>query len=166
MSAAAAKSKNDSFKEKEFTFSRVFQEDATQEDLYFVAAQPLVDALLVGKNGLLFTYGVSSAGKSYTMMGAGDGEAQGIVPRVLSVLLERAAAGATLALTCIEVHLENVWRKGTSHRIPNVLATLGWYTTHIRWKNVICQTQRVRNYFSRNSEKLCIGRLSGGQGSC
>ena len=109
VSAAAAKSKNDSFKEKEFTFSRVFQEDATQEDLYFVAAQPLVDALLVGKNGLLFTYGVSSAGKSYTMMGAGDGEAQGIVPRVLSVLLERAAAGATLALTCIEVHLENVY---------------------------------------------------------
>ena len=109
VSAAAAKSKNDSFKEKEFTFSRVFQEDATQEDLYFVAAQPLVDALLVGKNGLLFTYGVSSAGKSYTMMGAGDGESQGIVPRVLSVLLERAAAGATLALTCIEVHLENVY---------------------------------------------------------
>ena len=36
VSTAAAKSKNDSFKEKEYTFSRVFQEDATQEDLYFV----------------------------------------------------------------------------------------------------------------------------------
>jgi len=40
---AAGKAKNDQFKDKAYTFSRVFAEEASQEDLYVTTALPLVE---------------------------------------------------------------------------------------------------------------------------
>lgn len=40
------------------------------KELFDVVANPLVDDLIHGKNGLLFTYGVTGSGKTHTMTGS------------------------------------------------------------------------------------------------
>lgn len=73
-------------RETQYTFKHVFDVDSTQQEVYQTVAQPLVEGLIKGKNGLLFTYGVTSSGKTYTM--AGDKENRGIMPRCLEVLFK------------------------------------------------------------------------------
>ncbi|CDW52510.1 Kinesin domain containing protein [Trichuris trichiura] len=48
------------------------------------AAFELVEGLLQGKNGLLFTYGITGSGKTYTMTGTPDDI--GVLPRCLDVI--------------------------------------------------------------------------------
>jgi hypothetical protein len=60
----------------------------------FFTASPLVDKMIAGQNGLLFAYGITNSGKTYTIQGAPENE--GIVPRMLMDLfgrLERQQAG-------------------------------------------------------------------------
>jgi len=52
--------------------------------VYGSVAQPLVENLLKGRNSLLFTYGVTGSGKTYTM--TGNLKHRGIMPRCLDVL--------------------------------------------------------------------------------
>ncbi|XP_065294894.1 kinesin-like protein KIF23 isoform X2 [Dermacentor albipictus] len=67
-----------------YTFKCVFDTDASQQELFEHVGLPLVSDLLHGKPGLLFTYGITSSGKTYTMTGhPQDG---GILPRCLDVV--------------------------------------------------------------------------------
>ena len=71
-------------KDIEYTFKRVFDENFSQSSLFGVVGLPLVDDLLRGRNGLLFTYGITGSGKTHTMTGTPtDG---GLLPRCLDVL--------------------------------------------------------------------------------
>lgn len=71
-------------KDIEYTFKRVFDDTFTQSSLFRVVGLPLVDDLLRGRNGLLFTYGITGSGKTHTMTGTPtDG---GLLPRCLDVL--------------------------------------------------------------------------------
>lgn len=45
---------------------------------------PLVLDLLQGKNGLLFSYGITNGGKTFTV--SGDHDNPGILPRALDVI--------------------------------------------------------------------------------
>lgn len=76
-------------KETEYTFQAVFSGQSDQRDVYKTVAQPLVESLIRGKNGLLFTYGVTGSGKTYTM--TGNVEHQGIMPRCLDELFKSIA---------------------------------------------------------------------------
>lgn len=71
-------------KEIQTTFARVFKPDVGQREIFNHCALPLVDSLINGKNGLLFTYGVTGSGKTYTM--TGDQQDGGVMPRCLDVL--------------------------------------------------------------------------------
>ncbi|KAF8791806.1 Kinesin-like protein KIF23 like protein [Argiope bruennichi] len=73
-----------SFKEIHYTFQYVFPEATTQKELFENVAYPLVQDLLNGSNGLLFTYGITSSGKTYTM--AGTPQDGGLLPRTLDVI--------------------------------------------------------------------------------
>ncbi|KAJ8252294.1 hypothetical protein COCON_G00216060 [Conger conger] len=76
--------RNGEFKETQYTFKKVFGLKTSQIELFEDVAKPLVDDLLHGKNGLLFTYGVTGSGKTFTMTGsAGQG---GLLPRSLDML--------------------------------------------------------------------------------
>ncbi|XP_017059727.1 kinesin-like protein KIF23 [Drosophila ficusphila] len=75
---------NGAQREIQYIFKHVFQPDATQQDVYASVAQPLVENLLKGRNSLLFTYGVTGSGKTYTM--TGNLRHRGIMPRCLDVL--------------------------------------------------------------------------------
>ena len=47
----------------------MFDEDSTQGAVFDQVGLPLVSDVLQGKNGLLFTYGVTGSGKTHTMLG-------------------------------------------------------------------------------------------------
>ncbi|KRY38460.1 Kinesin-like protein KIF23 [Trichinella spiralis] len=65
-------------------FSYVFDEFVTQQMVFDRVAFELVEDLLQGKNGLLFTYGITGSGKTYTM--TGNPMDIGILPRCLDVI--------------------------------------------------------------------------------
>lgn len=69
-----------------YTFSHVFPPNTTQCDFFTKTTLPLVKDVLVGQNGLLFTYGVTNSGKTYTVQGGADKGAAGILPRSLDVI--------------------------------------------------------------------------------
>ncbi|NXN42328.1 KIF23 protein, partial [Rhinoptilus africanus] len=68
----------------QYSFKEVFGTLVVQKKLFDVVAKPLVEDLIHGKNGLLFTYGVTGSGKTHTMTGSpGDG---GLLPRCLDMI--------------------------------------------------------------------------------
>ncbi|XP_066541784.1 kinesin-like protein KIF23 isoform X2 [Hoplias malabaricus] len=76
--------RNGEFKETQYTFKKVFGLKTTQKELFDDVAKPLVEDLVHCKNGLLFTYGVTGSGKTYTMTGSpGQG---GLLPRSLDMI--------------------------------------------------------------------------------
>ncbi|XP_057344915.1 kinesin-like protein KIF23 isoform X4 [Manis pentadactyla] len=76
--------RNGDYKETQYSFKQVFGTRTTQKELFDVVANPLVDDLIHGKNGLLFTYGVTGSGKTHTMTGSpGEG---GLLPRCLDMI--------------------------------------------------------------------------------
>ncbi|XP_058521599.1 kinesin-like protein KIF23 isoform X3 [Ochotona princeps] len=76
--------RNGDYKETQYSFKQVFGTHTTQKELFNVVACPLVDDLIHGKNGLLFTYGVTGSGKTHTMTGSpGEG---GLLPRCLDMI--------------------------------------------------------------------------------
>ncbi|XP_036592895.1 kinesin-like protein KIF23 isoform X3 [Trichosurus vulpecula] len=76
--------RNGDYKETQYSFKQVFGTLTTQKELFDVVANPLVDDLIHGKNGLLFTYGVTGSGKTHTMTGSpGEG---GLLPRCLDMI--------------------------------------------------------------------------------
>ncbi|WVQ72954.1 hypothetical protein IAR50_002516 [Cryptococcus sp. DSM 104548] len=71
-----------------FSFDQVFPPGTPQSDFFTTTTLPLVDKLLAGENGLMFTYGVSNSGKSYTIQGGSTMEAEqrGVLPRAIDVV--------------------------------------------------------------------------------
>lgn len=80
-------------KEIHTTFSHVFTHDTEQREIFEVVALPLVENLINKKNGLLFTYGVTGSGKTYTM--TGKAQDPGIIPRCLNVIFNTIASYQT-----------------------------------------------------------------------
>ncbi|XP_018415616.1 PREDICTED: kinesin-like protein KIF20A [Nanorana parkeri] len=67
-----------------FTFTKIFGPETTQAEFFDGTMKDLVDSFTQGQNGLVFTYGVTNAGKTFTIQGTPkDG---GILPRSLDVI--------------------------------------------------------------------------------
>ncbi|XP_015273987.1 PREDICTED: kinesin-like protein KIF23 [Gekko japonicus] len=76
--------RNGEYKEVQYSFKEVFGPSGSQRWVFDTVAKPLVEDLIHGKNGLLFTYGVTGSGKTHTMTGSpGDG---GLLPRCLDMI--------------------------------------------------------------------------------
>ncbi|KAJ1596606.1 hypothetical protein NDA14_001636 [Ustilago hordei] len=79
-----------------YTFSKVFssqsasssgaKQDMSQSAFFQQTTLPLVESLLQGESGLMFTYGVTNSGKSHTVMGNDSPGGAGILPRALDVI--------------------------------------------------------------------------------
>ena len=68
----------------------MFDTPAGQAAVFDRVGLPLVTDLLQGKNGLLFTYGVTGSGKTHTMRGTE--EEPGVGPRAIADVIGAAAA--------------------------------------------------------------------------
>ena len=56
-------------KDLRFAFDRVFDETATQVELFENTTKSIIDGVLDGINCSVFAYGATGAGKTYTMLG-------------------------------------------------------------------------------------------------
>lgn len=65
-------------------FTCVFAPFVKQAEVFDRVAFDLVSDVIQGKNGLLFTYGITGSGKTYTMTGCP--QQPGLLPRCLDTL--------------------------------------------------------------------------------
>lgn len=96
-----------------FRFSRVFDLSATQNEVYDVAARPIIDSVVDGFNGTVFAYGQTSSGKTYTMQGPdiGDVETQGIVPRMVRTIFSRIESSSSDIEFSVQVSMAEIYKE-------------------------------------------------------
>ncbi|OMO76685.1 hypothetical protein CCACVL1_15493 [Corchorus capsularis] len=71
-----------------FTFDKVFDHEASQQDI-FVEISQLVQSALDGYKVCIFAYGQTGSGKTYTMMGRPEAqEEKGLIPRSLEQIFQ------------------------------------------------------------------------------
>ena len=106
----------------QYTFSRVFGSSTTQQQLFHEVCEPVcgrvVAALaeangggVVGRhgsaNGVVMCYGITAAGKTYTIEGSED--EPGMLPRTVAYLLHHMPHGCCLQLSHYEVYNDQVY---------------------------------------------------------
>ncbi|XP_052484817.1 kinesin-like protein KIN-7D, mitochondrial isoform X2 [Gossypium raimondii] len=91
-----------------YAFDKVFGPQATSQEVYEVAAKPVVKAAMEGVNGTVFAYGVTSSGKTHTMHG--DQNAPGIIPlaikEVFSIIQDTPGREFLLRVSYLEIYNE------------------------------------------------------------
>ena len=98
-----------------FNYTRVFQPDTDQVEVYEEVMVPILDDVMSGINAAVMCYGQTSSGKTYTMEGdLNHPVRQGIVPRAMRDLFMRMAeapAELTFDVFCsyIEIYQEKIY---------------------------------------------------------
>ncbi|KAG7488481.1 hypothetical protein MATL_G00035170 [Megalops atlanticus] len=69
-----------------FTFSQIFGPETDQASFFGSTIKSQVQDFLEGKNALIFTYGVTNAGKTHTIQGSHKDP--GLLPRAINVIFE------------------------------------------------------------------------------
>jgi len=98
-----------------FTFTRIFEEDSSQNEIYDVTCKQQVKLLLNEfQSSLIFTYGITNAGKTYTVIGTP--EKPGILPNMindiysqLKELIERNPGRDYLFCNFVEIYGEEIF---------------------------------------------------------
>lgn len=70
-----------------FVFDRLFDDTASQQDVYTDTTKPLLDSILDGYNGTVFAYGATGCGKTHTILGTT--EDPGVIFLTLRELYDR-----------------------------------------------------------------------------
>ncbi|XP_051132720.1 kinesin-like protein KIN-7D, mitochondrial [Andrographis paniculata] len=91
-----------------YGFDRVFGPNTNTQEVYEVAARPVVKAAMEGVNGTVFAYGVTSSGKTYTMHG--DQNSPGVIPLaikdVFSIIQDTPGREFLLRVSYLEIYNE------------------------------------------------------------
>lgn len=92
-----------------YTFNHVFGPESTQHEVYERCVSPCVDAVVGGINATVMAYGVTSSGKTYTMLGDGaHGSGRGVIPRAVAGLFDKLRArGVEFTITASFVQIFN-----------------------------------------------------------
>ncbi|EAY13871.1 Kinesin motor domain containing protein [Trichomonas vaginalis G3] len=96
---------------KLFDFQKVFDENCTQEEVFNESFLKLIPALGEGRDMLLFAYGVTSAGKTFTIEGTNSNP--GILNRALTTILSQMNGPLSmytkLTVSCFEIFNEKIF---------------------------------------------------------
>lgn len=91
-----------------FTFDAIFDQSATQEEIFDVAVKKLCDDFNNGFNVLAFAYGQTGSGKTYTMEGfSGSDNKEGVIPRAINAICGKENT-SPLRVQYIEVYNDEV----------------------------------------------------------
>lgn len=74
-------------REHRFVFDRLFDDSASQEEVYSNTTRPLLDSVLDGYNATVFAYGATGCGKTHTI--SGTPQAPGIIFLTMKELFDR-----------------------------------------------------------------------------
>ncbi|AET37448.1 tubulin-dependent ATPase KIP3 Ecym_1200 [Eremothecium cymbalariae DBVPG len=73
--------------EQKFMFDKLFDVEATQQDVFLGTTRPLLDSIIDGFNGTVFAYGATGCGKTFTI--SGTPENPGIIFLTMQELFQR-----------------------------------------------------------------------------
>ncbi|CEG40728.1 kinesin-like protein kif15 [Plasmopara halstedii] len=171
---------------KTFTFDRVFDEDASQNDVFEVVGAPITRACLKGYNGTIFAYGQTGSGKTFTMQGPDDvidTEAQnftpeqlalrGLVPRVFDYLFDNVVAADsrknvqhTFACSFLEIYNERVYdlldQRSTKDTAGLQLRESGRKGVHVEGliESVITNSRKAAELMKIGAQNRRVGQTS------
>jgi hypothetical protein len=94
---------------KEFEFASIFGPTHSQQDVYQQLAAPMVQTLIQEEHpsSLLFTYGITNAGKTHTILGnLADANQWGILPRAMQDLCQ--VDGGQVKMSFLEIYNEQL----------------------------------------------------------
>ncbi|CAI8610194.1 unnamed protein product [Vicia faba] len=98
-------------KGRHFAFDGSFTDSATQLQVYSTTTSELVEAVLQGRNGSVFCYGATGAGKTYTMLGTVENPGVMVlaIKDLFSKIRQRSCDGSHVVhLSYLEVYNETV----------------------------------------------------------
>ncbi|KAL2343907.1 hypothetical protein Fmac_005192 [Flemingia macrophylla] len=105
-----------------FTFDKVFNHEASQQDVFIEISQ-LVQSALDGYKVCIFAYGQTGSGKTYTMMGRPDSpDLKGLIPRSLEQIFEASQSlkdqgwKYRMQASILEIYNETIRDLLSSHR--------------------------------------------------
>ena len=91
-----------------FGFNKVFDEASTQGQVFDYMLKPIVDEMLAGHHGLLFAYGPTRAGKTFTVLG--NKEHPGLVPLALQHIFATIGdTGGSAKMSYYEVYNDKIF---------------------------------------------------------
>lgn len=89
-----------------FKFSKVFDMQATQDEVFDTVARQMIDEFLDGYNGTIFVYGQTSSGKTHTIEGNGRKFVdRGLIPRILSYVYKEIEKRSSVEEVEMTVHI-------------------------------------------------------------
>ncbi|KNE65567.1 hypothetical protein AMAG_19180 [Allomyces macrogynus ATCC 38327] len=96
-----------------YTFDRVFTPTVDQDTVFRSVMLPILDQVLAGFPCTVFAYGQTSSGKTHTMEGHLDLDADGqlsphagLIPRTLSRLFDTLEPSRGVSISCLEIYNE------------------------------------------------------------
>lgn len=101
-----------------FSFNAVYDQSATQQDVFENEIAPTVKHLFNGFDTTIFAYGVTGTGKTHTMRGGKSLADRGVIPRLLSSIyrrcrkVEKDSAGETrveVVMSYYEIYKDRVF---------------------------------------------------------
>lgn len=98
-------------RDRVYHFDFVFDEHSTNRQIYEETVAPLVNNVKKGFNATCFAYGMTGAGKTYTMMGSASDDVQGLCSFAVSDLFvgeRRAGDIITVHASYLEIYNEKI----------------------------------------------------------
>ncbi|KAK5197726.1 tubulin-dependent ATPase kip3 [Exophiala xenobiotica] len=98
-------------KDQTFGFDRIFDENASQGEVYESTTRPLLDSVLDGYNATVFAYGATGCGKTHTI--TGTVQQPGIIFLTMQELFEKVGELASdkvteISLSYLEIYNETI----------------------------------------------------------
>lgn len=121
-----------------FRFSHIFDESHCQADIFERTSLSLIDDLFNGQDAVIFAYGVTCSGKTYTIQG--NPQFPGILPRALDVIInsismakghglaQDTSVSDSVAELTNEVHHRRRWRQRTVDTAKNPVHDANYLT--------------------------------------
>ncbi|GMH62540.1 hypothetical protein TL16_g03493 [Triparma laevis f. inornata] len=89
-----------------YYFDTVIPSTSPQSDIYETIGSPIIESSLSSKNSVLFSFGVSGSGKTWTLLG-GKGSEQGLLPRIITNIF--SSPSTTLNISMLEIYNEQIY---------------------------------------------------------
>lgn len=84
---------------------------SSNASVYATLARPLVHSALHGYNALIFAYGQTASGKTFTLSGDDDGREPGMIPRAVNDLFQGICQGSAQREYLIRVSYLEIWNE-------------------------------------------------------
>ncbi|CAN8183991.1 unnamed protein product [Coccothraustes coccothraustes] len=147
-----------------FTFSQVFGPETTQSEFFEGSMKDIIRAYINGVNGLVFTYGVTNAGKTFTIQGTSKD--LGILPRSLDVIFNNIRGRHYLKMN-FKPYLSNDVKKLEDEQVKQeealktaLLASLKEVSDQMLLKAVLSNQKTSQSQISISSKKSPLWRSS------